>query len=156
VGESVVTGTEVVGENVEGSLVTQPEAEVTEQVTEQPIIDEKTKQQLLENRLNEIAEIRKRAEGTIEERKKRYSELLSEVGDENEALKKLQQEIDERAKKEIDELPEIPKTKNEVVTEKGESDFNKVKKDLGFRDTDLKWGDKFNPFGDEMGDMLLS
>jgi len=116
----------------------------------------KSQQELIEERLNKISEIKKKSEGTIEERTKRYQELLNEIGDETLAIKKLQEEIDKKSQDEINKLPELPKTENDIINEKGESDFVKVKKDLGFKDTDLKWGDKTNPFGEDMGDMLLS
>lgn len=119
------------------------------------VIDDKTKQVLLEERLKKIREIKDKAEGTREERTKRYNELVNELGDETAALRKLQSEINDRAKIEIDKLPEIPKTENEVINEKGEKDFEKIKKDLGFKPNDYKWGEG-TPMDEDMGDMLLS
>lgn len=117
-------------------------------------VDGKTKQQLLDERLNKIKEIKDRAEGTRDERTKRYVELVNELGDETAALRALQKEIDSRAKQEIDKLPDLPKTENEVINEKGENDFEKIKKDLGFKPNNYTWGGR--PIDNEMGDMLLN
>lgn len=119
------------------------------------VVDGRTKQQLLDKRLNKIKEIRDRAEGTREERVKRYNELFKETGNETIALKKLQSEINAKANIEIAKLPELPETENEIINKKGESDFNKIIKDLGFKTNNYKWGEG-RPIDDDMGDMLLS
>jgi hypothetical protein len=118
------------------------------------VIDNKTKQELLDERLKKIKEIKDKAEGTREEMTKRYQELVTELGDDTAAIKKLQEEINARAKKEIDKLPELPKTDNELINEKGENDFIKIKKELGFKSNDYSWGK--SPMDEDMGDMLLS
>jgi len=145
------------GQVQENNISEYPQGNESRKATETgggEMVDNRTKQQLLDERLNKIQEIKRKAEGTHEEGAKRYNELVNELGDENAAIRKLVEEINARAKKEIDKLPELPKTENEVINEKGESDFVKIKNDLGFKTTDYKWGN--SPMDEDIGDILLS
>jgi len=114
----------------------------------------KSKQEFITERLDKIQEIRKRIEGTSEEKKKRYDKLSLELGDGEKAIVQMMKEDSDNIKVEIDKLPKIPRTKVEEQQEQGEKLYNKAVADLGFKSSERQWGDNVNPFGDEMGDVL--
>ena len=129
------------------------EKNMTKEGEKSPFKD-KSKQEFIGERLDKIQEIRKRIEGTSEEKKKRYDKLLSELGDGEKAIIQMMKEDSENIKAEIDKLPKIPRTKVEEQQEQGEKLYNKAVSDLGFKSSERQWGDDVNPFGEEMGDVL--